>query len=431
MLDGIDVLINVGDGDTAHTGGKVWEDPDVSSAVKGFVHRGGGLIGVGEPGGHQYQGRYLQLSAPLGVEKETGFTLNYDKYNWDEHRDHFILTDCPDHDVDFGEGKKSIFALEGTEILIQRDKEVQMAAHEYGKGRGVYISGLPYSFVNNRVLYRAILWAAIAAYRQENADIYHRRLADPRRVPAVQMYPPVPRRLQARPQCYRHCAAQLLLQSPAKVFCLCGTAPVRDGPRRSNVPLKRRQILLDKKNKYWQLFLSTFKLSACTFGGGFVIIPLMRERFVKELRWIEEEEMLDLTAIAQSSPGSIAINASILVGYHVAGIPGALITVVGAALPPLIIISIISAFYQAFRSNKYVSMAMAGMLAGVAAVVFDVVINMAWPILKKKRWLPIAVMLAAFLATRFFSVNIILIILVCGVIGALDTLYLQKREDDK
>ena len=76
---------------------------------------------------------------------------------------------------------------------------------------------------------------------------------------------------------------------------------------------------MDKKNKYWQLFLSTFKLSACTFGGGFVIIPLMRERFVKELRWIEEEEMLDLTAIAQSSPGSIAINASILVGYHVAG----------------------------------------------------------------------------------------------------------------
>ena len=181
---------------------------------------------------------------------------------------------------------------------------------------------------------------------------------------------------------------------------------------------------MDKKNKYWQLFLSTFKLSACTFGGGFVIIPLMRERFVKELHWIEEEEMLDLTAIAQSSPGSIAINASILVGYHVAGIPGALITVVGSALPPLIIISIISAFYQAFRSNKYVSMAMAGMLAGV----FDVVINMAWPILKKKRLLPIAVMLAAFVATRFFSVNIILIILVCGVIGALDTLYLQKKE---
>ena len=187
----------------------------------------------------------------------------------------------------------------------------------------------------------------------------------------------------------------------------------------------------DKKNKYWQLFLSTFKLSACTFGGGFVIIPLMRERFVKELHWIEEEEMLDLTAIAQSGPGSIAINASILVGYHVAGIPGALITVVSAALPPLIIISIISAFYQVFRSNKYMSTAMAGMLAGVAAVIFDVFINMAWSILKNKRLLPIAVMLAAFVATRFFAVNIILIILVCGVIGALDMLSLKKKEAEE
>ena len=122
---------------------------------------------------------------------------------------------------------------------------------------------------------------------------------------------------------------------------------------------------------------------------------------------------------------------SILVGYHVAGIPGALITVVGAALPPLIIISVISVLYQAFRSNRYVSMAMAGMLAGVAAVIFDVVINMARPILKKKRLLPIAVMLAAFVATRFFAVNIILIILVCGVIGALDMLYLQKKEAEE
>ncbi len=160
VLDGIDVLINVGDADTAHTGGIWWEDPAVSSAIRRFVWNGGGLIGVGEPGGHQYQGRFLQLAGVLGVEKETGFTLNYDKYNWDEHRDHFILADCPDHDMDFGEGKKSIYALEGTEILIQRDKEVQLAAHDYGQGRGVYISGLPYSFVNSRALYRAILWAA-------------------------------------------------------------------------------------------------------------------------------------------------------------------------------------------------------------------------------------------------------------------------------
>lgn len=184
-------------------------------------------------------------------------------------------------------------------------------------------------------------------------------------------------------------------------------------------------------NKYWQLFISTFKLSACTFGGGFVIIPLMRKRFVKELHWIEEEEMLDLTAIAQSSPGSIAVNATILVGYHVAGIRGALVTVVGAALPPLIIISIISVFYQIFRSNKYVSMAMNGMLAGVAAVIFDVVINMAWPILKRRQWLPVAVMIAAFIATRFFSTNIVFIILACGSLGALDMLYQQRKAGRK
>ena len=104
--------------------------------------------------------------------------------------------------------------------------------------------------------------------------------------------------------------------------------------------------------KYRKLFLSTFELSACTFGGGFVIIPLMRKKFVEELGWIEEEEMLDLTAIAQASPGAIAVNASIMLGYHIAGIPGAILAVLGTVLPPLIIISIISMFYQAFR-NKY------------------------------------------------------------------------------
>ena len=159
LLDTIDVVINVGDGDTAHTGGAEWEDPTVSAAVRKFVHRGGGFIGVGEPTGHQYQGHYLQLASVLGVEKETGFTLNYDKYNWEQHPDHFILEDVADQ-VDFGEGKKSIYALDGTEILVQKDKEVQMAVNAFGSGRSVYISGLPYSFENSRVLYRAILWSA-------------------------------------------------------------------------------------------------------------------------------------------------------------------------------------------------------------------------------------------------------------------------------
>ena len=177
----------------------------------------------------------------------------------------------------------------------------------------------------------------------------------------------------------------------------------------------------NKKEKYLKLFFSTFKLSACTFGGGFVIVPLMRKRFVEELHWIEEQEMLDLTAIAQSSPGAIAVNASILVGYHVAGIPGALLTVFGTVLPPLIIISIISFFYQQFRDNDIVSMAMTGMLAGVAAVICDVVITMAQGIFKQKRWLPVLVLFMSFTAVHFFDVNIIIIILLCGIIGAVDT----------
>jgi len=159
VLDGVDVIINVGDGDTAHTGGAVWADPAIVSAIRGFVHRGGGFIGVGEPSGHQHQGHYLQLASLLGVEKETGFTLNYDKYNWEEHPDHFILADVKD-EVNFGEGKKSIYALEGAEILVQREKEVQLCVNQFGNGRSVYISGLPYSFENARLLYRSVLWAA-------------------------------------------------------------------------------------------------------------------------------------------------------------------------------------------------------------------------------------------------------------------------------
>ena len=159
ILDSIDVIINVGDGDTAHTGGAEWEDAVVSSAVRRFVHNGGGFIGVGEPTGHQYQGHYFQLASVLGVEKETGFTLNYDKYNWEQKPEHFILADVAG-EVDFGEGKKNIYAFEGTDILVQKEKEVQMATNTFGNGRSVYISGLPYSFENSRVLYRAILWAA-------------------------------------------------------------------------------------------------------------------------------------------------------------------------------------------------------------------------------------------------------------------------------
>ena len=159
VLDGVDVIINVGDADTAHTGGAYWENPAIVSAIRGFIVRGGGFIGVGQPSGHQHQGRFLQLAGQLGVEKETGFTLGYDKYNWEAHPEHFITADCT-QDIDFGEGQKSMYALPGTTIICQREKEVQMAVNESGKGRTVYLSGLPYSFENSRLLYRSILWSA-------------------------------------------------------------------------------------------------------------------------------------------------------------------------------------------------------------------------------------------------------------------------------
>ena len=183
------------------------------------------------------------------------------------------------------------------------------------------------------------------------------------------------------------------------------------------------------QKKYTTLFWSTLKLSACTFGGGFVIVSLMRKKFVEELKWIEEQEMLDMVAIAQSSPGAIAVNASIIVGYHVAGFTGALLSVLGTILPPLTIISVISMFYQAFRDNTIVTMAMAGMLAGVAAVLCDVVITMIRGIIKQKRILPVLVMAGAFLFAHFLKVNIIVLLLVCGVIGALDTLYREKSKE--
>lgn len=182
------------------------------------------------------------------------------------------------------------------------------------------------------------------------------------------------------------------------------------------------------RGKYGKLFLSTFQLSAFTFGGGFVIIPLMRKKFVEELHWIEEQEMLDLTAIAQSSPGAIAVNASILVGYRVAGFAGALLTVLGTVLPPLIIISAISLFYTAFRDSAAVNMAMTGMLAGVAAVVCDVAVTMGKGIFREKRILPVAVLALSFAAVRFFQVGVVTVILVCAGIGAADTLWRESAE---
>ncbi len=161
LLNRLDVLICVGDGDTAHTGGRWWENAQVASAIRGFVLQGGGFIGVGEPSGHQYQGHYFQLASVLGVEKETGFTLGYGKFNQQEHPDHFLLEDASEP-VNFGEGKKGVYALEGTQVLIKRDGDVQLSVNDAGKGRAVYVSGLPYSPHNARLLHRAVMWASHA-----------------------------------------------------------------------------------------------------------------------------------------------------------------------------------------------------------------------------------------------------------------------------
>lgn len=163
ILKDIDVIINVGDADTAHTGGEYWCNPIISSAIKKFVYEGGGIIGVGEPGAHQANGRFFQLANVFGVEEETGFTLGYDKYNWEVHK-HFITEDASE-EIDFGEGKVNIYALEGSKILALRERDVQLAVNAFGQGRAVYIGGLPYSFENSRLLYRAILWST---HEEEN-----------------------------------------------------------------------------------------------------------------------------------------------------------------------------------------------------------------------------------------------------------------------
>lgn len=182
------------------------------------------------------------------------------------------------------------------------------------------------------------------------------------------------------------------------------------------------------KNKsiYKKLFISTFSLSAFTFGGGYVIVPLMKSKFVDELHWLEEKEMLDFIAIAQSSPGAIAVNTSILLGYRIAGLPGALLSILGTVLPPLIILSVISLFYAAFKENPLVAAVLKGMNAGVAAVIADVVINMGSSIVKEKDITSIAVMIMAFIAAFFFKINVMYIILACAVIGAL-RIFLVKR----
>lgn len=183
----------------------------------------------------------------------------------------------------------------------------------------------------------------------------------------------------------------------------------------------------DKKGTLLKLFFSMLYISAFTFGGGFVIITFMKRKFVDELGWIDEQEMLDLTALAQSSPGAIAVNAAILVGWRVGGFLGMVTAVIGTVLPPITILSVISLFYAAFASNPYVALVLKGMQAGVAAVILDVVWGLGTNVVKTKSSIHMVVMAAAFIATFVYGVNVIYIILAAGLLGVVLAMLQRKK----
>lgn len=183
----------------------------------------------------------------------------------------------------------------------------------------------------------------------------------------------------------------------------------------------------EKRKRLIKLFLSTLYLSAFTFGGGYVIVTLMKKKFVDEYHWIDGQEMLDLVAIAQSAPGAIAVNGAIVVGYKLAGILGALVAIIATIIPPFLIISAVSFFYVAFQQNVYVKTMLDGMQAGVGAVIAVVVYDMGKGIVVGRNWVSITIMVAAFAANYMFKVNVIYVVLACGAIGVMRTLWEARR----
>lgn len=178
----------------------------------------------------------------------------------------------------------------------------------------------------------------------------------------------------------------------------------------------------------WQLFKTMFVLSSCTFGGGFVIVSLMKKKFVDELQWLDEDEMLDITAITQSSPGPLPVNASVIIGYRMAGIVGSAIAVLGTILPPMIIISLISLCYEQFRTNTIIATALQVTRAGVAAVIVDVTLNLANNIIKTKNVFYISLMIVCFIAVVIFKISAMLIIIFCLLIGLATALLSYRKE---
>ena len=187
----------------------------------------------------------------------------------------------------------------------------------------------------------------------------------------------------------------------------------------------------NKLKKHLMLLRITFSISAFTFGGGYVVIPMMRKYFVNDLELISEQELLDMAAIAQSTPGAIAVNLAVLVGYRISGIAGAIISCVGTILPPLLILSVISSFYKAFRDNKIISAILKGMEAGVAAAIIDILIDMWQGIRKEKNWLLTLLVPAAFIANFVFNVNVAIIIISCAIFCFIQGHLVNKTGGDK
>ena len=184
----------------------------------------------------------------------------------------------------------------------------------------------------------------------------------------------------------------------------------------------------NKRRVLWKLFVSTLYLSAFTFGGGYVIVSLLKKKFVDEYHWIENEEMLDLVAIAQSSPGAIAVNGAIVVGYKLAGMAGTVIAILGTIIPPFLIISAISVFYNLVKDNFIVSQMLQGMQSGVGAVIASVTYEMGAGIVHGKNKASMLIMVCAFVASCVFGVNVIYVVIACGLLGVVRTLLAGKGE---
>ena len=172
-------------------------------------------------------------------------------------------------------------------------------------------------------------------------------------------------------------------------------------------------MLYHKIKIYFWLFGINLFISSFTFGGGYVVVPMIKKYFVFNKEMFSEDDLVNMAAIAQSTPGAIAINLSALAGYKVAGILGAIISCIAAVIPPLIILAIVSVWYTTFSSSTIISAVLKGMQAGVAALIVDLIIDMSQMIIKRKSIFLTAMIPAAFFASFFFNINVALILVLC------------------